>query len=143
MREDILFQKAWQDNELIELSVVCSSPVVTTRSQIYVTDGLLDKLSDQIERFLAGKIPEGAWANETKGNASTACLALRFLKKNRLGHILIEVFVELDDGGDYAAHNCCFFINTEYGALMDFGKNLTRLKKGSVGCEIRLKDESH
>ena len=49
MQDNILFQKVWQDNALMELNAVCSSPVVTTRSQIYVTDDLLDALADQIE----------------------------------------------------------------------------------------------
>lgn len=59
-------------------------------------------------------------------------------RDDELGHIAIEVFAELDDGGDYSKHNCCFFVRTEYGLLMNFCDHLDQLKNGSVGCEIRL-----
>lgn len=61
-----------------------------------------------------------------------------FFREDELGHIAIEVFAELDDGGDYSKHNCCFFVRTEYGLLMNFCDHLVQLKNGSVGCEIRL-----
>ena len=96
-----------------------------------------DELIGQIEQFLRGDIEEGLWANEDRGNDSTACLSLRFLRKDRLGHIIIEVFAELDDGGDYARHNCCFFVNTEYGLLMNFCERLAQLKSDAA-CEIQL-----
>ena len=51
---------------------------------------------------------------------------------------MVEVFAELDDGGDYAKHNCCFFVNTEYGLLMEFCSKLAELKINPVGCEIQL-----
>ena len=56
----------------------------------------------------------------------------------RSGHIGIEVFAELDDGGNYTEHNCCFFINTEYGLLMNFCERLFRLKNSPAGYEIQL-----
>lgn len=64
--------------------------------------------------------------------------SLRFFRKDKLGHIIIEVFVELDDGGDYAEHNCCFFVSTEYGLLMNFCESLVQLKKNPVEYEIQL-----
>ena len=136
--DNIIFTKIWQDNDVIELKAVCSSSVVTMTSKIYVSASLLDELSSRIKQFLDGNSEDGLWANEEKGNASTACLSLRFFKKDKLGHIIIEVFAEIDDGGDYAEHNCCFFVSTEYGLLMNFCENLVRLKKNPVGYEIQL-----
>jgi len=112
--------------------------VVTTTSKIYVSDSLIDELICQIEQFLEGNIEEGLWANEDRGNDSTACVSLRFIRKDKLGHIVIEVFAELDDGGNYANHNCCFFVGTEYGLLMRFCERLVRLKNDPVGYEIQL-----
>lgn len=138
--DNIIFTKIWQDNDVIELKAVCSSSVVTVKSKIYVSASLLDELSCRIKQFLAGNSEEGLWANEEKGNTSTACLSLRFFKKDTLGHILIEVFAEIDDGADYTEHNCCFFVSTEYGLLMNFCEKLVRLKNHSVGYEIQLND---
>ena len=83
---------------------------------------------------------EGLWANGEKGDGSTACLSLRFFNKDKLGHINIEVYAELDDGGKHSEHNCCFFVETEYGLLMNFSERLDRLKNRPAGCEIRLND---
>ena len=139
MEDNIIFSKIWEDEDVIELKVVCSSSVATITSNIYVTNPLIDELIFQIKQFLDGNIEEGLWANENRGNDSTACVSLRFIRKDKLGHIIIEVYAELDDGGNYAEHNCCFFVGTEYGLLMNFGERLVRLKKDHpMGCEIRL-----
>ena len=138
MEDNIIFSKIWQDNDVAELKVVCSSAVATVMSKIYVSDSLIDELICRIKQFLDGNTEECLWANEDKGNDSTACLSLRFFRKDNLGHIVIEVFAELDDGGDYAEHNCCFFVNTEHWLLMNFCKSLAQLKKNPVGYEIQF-----
>ena len=141
MQDNIIFSKTWEDDQVIELTVVCSSSVATITSQIYVSDSLIDELICQIKQFLDGNIEEGLWANEVERNNLTACvLSLRFLRKDNLGHINIEVFAELDDGGNFTEHNCCFFVGTEYGLLMNFCERLAFLKNQPVGCEIRLND---
>lgn len=138
MNDNIIFSKIWQDNDVIELEFVCSSSVATVTSKIYVSDSLINELIDQINQFLNGNNEEFLWANEDKGNSSTACISLRFFRKDRLGHIIIEVFAELDDGGDFTEHNCCFFVRTEYGLLMEFCDGLVQLKKNPVGYKIQL-----
>ena len=138
MKDNIVFSKIWQDDDLIELKVVCSSSVATITSQIYVSDSLIDELICQIKQFLDKNYEEGLWANEDKGNESTACVSLRFFRKDKQGHIVIEVFAELDDGGDYTEHNCCFYVSTEYGLLMSFCERLVQLKKSPIGYEIQL-----
>ena len=138
MKDNIIFSKIWEDEDIIALKVVCFSSVVTITSQIYVSVSLIDELVCQIKQFLDGNIEEGLWANEEKGNDTAACVSLRFFNKDKLGHIIIEVFAELDDGGSFTEHNCCFFVGTEYGLLMDFSKRLLRLKDHPAGCEIWL-----
>lgn len=138
MKDNIIFSKIWQDDDVIELKVVCSSSVATITSKIYVSDSLIDELICQIKQFLYENNEEGLWANEDKGNNSTACVSLRFFSKDKLGHIVIEVFAELDDGGDYTEHNCCFYVSTEYSLLMSFCEGLVKLKKNPVGYEIQL-----
>ena len=138
VKDNIIFSKIWQDDDVIELKVICSSSVATITSKIYVSDSLIDELICQIKQFLDGNNEEGLWANEDKGNDSTACVSLRFFRKDKLGHIVIEVFAELDDGGNYTEHNCCFYVSTEYGLLMSFCESLVQLKKNPVGYEIQL-----
>jgi hypothetical protein len=136
----MILKKIWEDDNLIEIELTCISSVVTTRSRIYVCDDLIDELADQINHFLEGEKKEIVWQNEKKGNQSPPCIILHFLNKDARGHILVEVFLEIDDGGDFAKHNCCFYINTEHGLLMNFVNKLERLKSKSKMCEIQLND---
>lgn len=139
MKDNITFRKTWQDADAMELTIACSSPVIAVTAEIYVSGALIEELTAQIRAFLNGA-PEGFWANEDRGNASTACVSFRFFREDALGHIGIEVYAELDDGGDYSQHNCCFFVRTEYGLLMRLCDRLARLESSPIGYEIQLND---
>ena len=134
--------KLWQDNELIQLKIVCSSEIITASAKIYVSDSLIDDLIYQIRQFLNGQVMESFWANEKKGDNSTTCVSLRFFHKDKLGHVLIEVFMELDDGGNYSSHNCCFYLNTEIGLLTTFCERLPQLKEKTSGIRLVLNHEA-
>ena len=140
MNDYIKITKIWQDSELTQLKVKCSSLVASATTKIYVSDSLLDDLVYQIKQFLDGRVKESLWANEERGNNSTACVSLRFLHKDQLGHVLIEVFIELDDGGEYDNHNCCFYVRSEIGLLTNFCNGLTQLKQSPTGYEVLLND---
>ena len=140
MKDYISMQKLWDDSDLAQLEIVCSSPVITASAKIYVTNALIDDLVQQIKKFLDGQLKESYWKNGEKGDYSTACVSLRFLPKDKLGHILIEVYMELDDGGRYSSHNCCFYLNTEIGLLGTFCEKLPILKQEVFGIEVVLND---
>lgn len=134
-------QKIWYDNEMAQLTIVCSSSIITATAQIYVTDDLIDELIYKIREFLNGQVVESNWANEEKGDQSTACVSLRFLHKDKLGHILVEIYMELDDGGSYSSHNCCFYLHTELGFLERFCESLPQLKQKSLGVKVTLNED--
>lgn len=138
MKDNIIFKKMWEDDTLMQLNVVCSSPVAMASTMIYVNNFLIDELICQINQFLDGTVEASSWANEHRGDGSTACVSFRFCKKDTLGHINIEVYAELDDGGTYTDHNCCFFVETEYGLLMDFCKKLLNLKTFPARYQVQL-----
>lgn len=138
MKDNIIFRKIWEDDEIAKLNVVCSSSVATITSEIYVSDALIDELICQIKQFLDDNDKEGLWANEGRGDDSVACLSLRFFRKDKLGHVRIEVFMEIDDGGTLDTHNCCFYVNTEIGLLHQFKENLLKLKQPQIGIQVSL-----
>ena len=138
LNDFINFEKLWQDDELIQLKVVCSSPIITATEKIYVSDDIIDNLVFQMQCFLNGQVRESYWSSGEKGDSSTACVSFRFLHKDKLGHVLIETFMELEDGGKYSSHNCCFFLNTELGLLEHFKNELPFLKKAEIGFKTIL-----
>lgn len=48
--------------------------------------------------------------------------------------------MELDDGGEFSDHNCCFYINTEYGLLQLFRDQLPKLKQPELFSVVRLNE---
>lgn len=140
MRDYIAIQKLWYDNDLVQLAIVCSSAVITASAKIYVTNALIDDLVQKIKHFLNREVTESDWSNEKIAGHSITCVSLRFLPKDKLGHILIEVYMDLDDGGSYSSHNCCFYINTEIGLLEKFCKKLPTLKRELLGIKVVLND---
>ena len=138
MTDNIIINKQWQDNEVILIKIKCYTSIITAETEVYVVDYLIDDLIYQIEQFLDGKVEESFWESGERGDFSTTCASLRFLHKDRAGHVLIEVFMELDDGGKYSEHNCCFYINTEIGLLTTFCKKLPRLKHEYPKCRLQL-----
>lgn len=140
MQDYLLMKKVWFDNELIELQVTASAPLITASAKIYVSDYMIDDLFCRINRLLSGNEEECFWTNTGRGDDSTTCVSLRFLRKDNLGHFMIEGFMELDDGGSYADHNCCFYVNTETGLLDWFCKSLPALKQNETGISVCLND---
>lgn len=140
MTDYISMEKIWQDVFCYQVKFTCASSHVVVTNDIYVSDDSIDSLFNGLNDFVKGKTKEFFWKNGEKGDDSTACITFKFIQKDKLGHILIEVYIELDDGGKYSTHNCCFYISTEYGLLETFCKRLVRLKQEPPGIKITLND---
>jgi len=138
MNDYIEIERIWQDIDFFEIKITCISDSITATTKVYTTDENFDDLSDIIESFIHDNNNECYWENGEKGDDTTACVSLRFYKEDKLGHIKIEVYMELDDGGKFSKHNCCFYINTELGLLLEFHKNLFKIKTRKLGEKIVL-----
>ena len=140
MEDNIIFRKVWEDDCLTELRVTCTSSAASVISNIYVSDDSINELICKIRQFLCSKDNDetSSWTSIGSEDGSVACVSLRFLKKDTLGHIAVEVFADIDDGGSRAEHHSCFFVNTEYGLLMSFCNRLVQLKENPAGYEIQL-----
>lgn len=69
LNDFINFEKLWQDDELIQLKVVCSSPIITATAKIYVSDDIIDNLVFQMQCFLNGQVREAIGLVVKKGIA--------------------------------------------------------------------------
>ena len=79
------------------------------------------------------------WEQGKRGDLAIPYVSFSFARKDKLGHILIEIFMEIDDGGSFNTHNCCFYVHTETGLLDEFKKNLSILKRTQVGNQISFR----
>ena len=64
MDDYLSIQKIWQDTDFAEFEITGSSPVITAKTAVYMTDSLIDELFRQITRFLSGEVEECCWANK-------------------------------------------------------------------------------
>lgn len=138
MKSYMEMERIWQDDDFFELKITCSSEVITATTKFYTTNENIDNLSKKIKRILSGDTGKCLWKNGEKGDGATAFVSLEFSHKDKLGHIQIEVYMELDDGGCLSKHNCCFFVETELGLLEKFCENIYKLKEQQIGNKICL-----
>lgn len=136
---NIVIKKLWEDNELFEFSITCSSSIISATTHIYVSKQKVRHLCDQLEQFCANKLESFEWASGMFGDDTTACVSFSFSRVDVLGHIVIEVAMELDDGAPFSTHNCCFYIQTELGLIYSFFTRLPILfEKDSDNTTVSL-----
>ena len=109
-------------------------------TEVYVTDSDIVKLATALSSFPSERESEISWqiigTTEAPKNFS-----LKVFQKDKCGHLLIEVYMVINDGDCGEKHHCCFFIQTEIGRLNTFGKRLLSLNKPVLGTKIALADD--
>ena len=140
MNDYIEINKIWMDPFCFELEIICASNCICVRTKTYTSEDRVNDLYGKLKKFINGKSKECLWKNGEKGSSSAPYISFRFIRKDKLGHILIEIYLEIDDGGTLEDHHCCFYVNTELGLLSNFCKNLPRLNKPIIGTTVILND---
>lgn len=136
--DNISFERIWQDEDFFEIKVSVHSDLVSAVTKVYTTEKSILELSEKLQSNIVKSKFDYLWQNGKKGNKSTPYISLRFFNSDKLGHILIEVYMEIDDGGSLDKHNCCFYIKTELGILNEFTKKITKINNKTIGTKIQL-----
>ena len=133
---NIIIKKNWQDEQIVELQVTCVSDRITATTEVYSTIRSLEDLANRLGQIINGELREAFWECSEKGEGTTPYLSLRFETVDMRGHIRIEVFMELDDGGEPNKHTCCFYVKSELGLLESFHSRLQEFDGRIPGEEI-------
>ncbi|MEA4833156.1 MAG: hypothetical protein VB118_11150 [Oscillospiraceae bacterium] len=141
--DNLLIKRVWEDIDFFEIEVIAQSKLIRASIRSYTTSEAINELAIRLSTFPKKNNDRYLWENGVKGNSSTPFLSLEIWCSDMLGHIIIEVYMELDDGGSYDKHNCCFFINTEVGLLQRFGKSLVLLNERGIAKQLFLNDDNH
>lgn len=131
-------ERIWEDVDLFEIEVIAQSEIISASVRSYTTVASINELASRLVTFPQKNDDRYIWENGDKGDDSTPYVSLEFWCEDKLGHIVIEVYMELDDGASYNKHNCCFFVKTEAGLLNSFGKSLVLLNEQGIGKKITL-----
>ncbi|AFM01688.1 MULTISPECIES: hypothetical protein [Desulfitobacterium] len=131
-------ERIWEDVDFFEIEVIAQSEIISASVRSYTTVASINELALRLATFPQKIDDRYIWENGDKGDDSTPYVSLEFWCEDKLGHIVIEVYMELDDGASYNKHNCCFFVKTEAGLLNSFGKSLVLLNEQGIGQKITL-----
>jgi len=131
-------ERVWEDNDFFEIEVVAESEIIRANMRSYTTSESIKELASKLAAFPQNYNDRYIWENGEKGDATTTFISLEFWCEDKLGHIIIEVYMELDDGASYNKHNCCFYVKTEVGLLNSFGKSLFILNECGAGKKATL-----
>jgi len=131
-------ERVWEDIGFFEIEVTAQSEIIRARARSYTTEKSINDLSCRLITFPNSFDDRYIWENGAKGDATTQFVSLEFWCADKLGHIVIEVYMELDDGAPFSKHNCCFYVKTEIGLLNTFGRSLTLLNEQGIGKRVSL-----
>lgn len=131
-------ERVWEDNDFFEIEVCAQSELIFAKVRSYTTEESISELASHLKSFPKAYGDRYKWENGSKGNGYTPFVSLEFRCANKVGHIIIEVYMEIDDCSDYDKHNCCFFIETDPGLLNEFGRSLLSLNTEGIGRKVVL-----
>jgi len=131
-------ERIWEDNDFFEIEVIAQSMYVCAKTTNYTTVEAINELSLLLNTFTNNFDDRCFWRSGEKGDGTTPYISFEFIRKDKCGHIDIEIYMEINDGASYDKHHCCFFIQTELGMLNEFGKSLFILNQSGVGKRVFL-----
>ncbi len=123
--DNIIFEKTWQDNSLIELKISASSEFASAYQSCYIQDNKLEEIADKICCF-AENYNETCYLEFGKKEGNyTPAFSMCILPADISGHVKIEVDIEIADN-DTRSHRCCFYVKSELGLIERLGKTLKK-----------------
>ncbi len=135
--DDIILEKILHDGNLIELNIVAESELVKARQSCYIDSAKLGEYSAKLQSFVLNSEPEVyVQFGEKEGN-HTPAFSMKVIRADRCGHVKVEMDVEVEDN-DTRAHRCCFYVNSDIGAIEHFGMEIGKLESMPIGEVISL-----
>lgn len=129
---NIIFEKIWQDGDLIELKITAISEYANVFQSCYVENKFLKGITIIISEYIKNYDEECYIEFGKKDGNFTPAFSMKFLSADTRGHVKIEVDLEIADN-DTRAHRCCFYVDSELGLIEKLGKELSVLGDKEVG----------
>lgn len=135
--DNIIFKKIWQDENLIELKISAKSEFVSAYQSCYIQDKKLEEIAEEICNFVENCNVDCYLEFGKKEGNYTPAFSMHILPADKLGHVKIEVDIEIADN-DTRSHRCCFYIKSELGLIEKLGMALKKLITDQDGSEASL-----
>lgn len=135
--DNIIFEKVWQDESLIELKISANSEFVSAYQSCYIQDKKLEEISERIFKFVENYHETCYLEFGNKKGNYTPAFSMSLLPADMSGQVKIEVDIEIADN-DTRSHRCCFYVKSELGLIEQLGKALKKLIIEPDGIEVSL-----
>ncbi len=140
MNDNIKMTRTWQDPHCFQITFECENDLISAKAKVYLSEQNLDEFTKMINLFVEDPAISTEYAFGERGNRFAPAVEFLIQQKDALGHILIEVYMEINDGGSLDTHHCCFFVATELGLLQQFGIKVQTLKRPDLGTSATLNE---
>ena len=132
------FEKIWEDDEVYGIELIAESEFVKIKTKTYTYPEKIKELAEILLSYPQKKNDCFLWENGIKGDGYTPYFSLEF-KCNEYGHVEIEIYSEIEDGGLSKNHNCFFSVRSEIGLINKFGKSVLNMNSGGTGTKAEMK----
>lgn len=124
--DNIKISKLWENEEFFEVSLEATSVYVSAKQTCYTQNTEMKNNGRKIKEYSYNQTDDCyVEFGEKKGN-STPAFSLLFHAVDAVGHVQIEVDMEIDDNKD-RKHRCIFYVESELGLIEKFGENLIKM----------------
>ena len=128
-RTSLRLRKVWEDETLLELNMIVTSPHCKVNIHFYTTIEDLKDLKDNLTLFSNLKRKEYHWIQGEDNESAAQYVQVRFFHFNNQGHIGVEFVLDNKlDIPDKTRVN--FYLITELNQIDDFVYKLEGLIKG-------------
>jgi len=125
----VKLKKVWEDESLLELNMIVTSPYCKVNIHFYTTIEDLKELKDNLTLFSNLKRKEYQWIHGEDNESAAQYVQVRFFHFNNQGHIGVEFVLDNKlDIPDKIRVN--FYLITELNQIDDFVYKLEELIKG-------------
>ncbi len=135
--DNIIFDKKWQDEHLIELKITADSELVSAYQSCYVQDTALVEISKKIQNYIDNYNESCYLEFGHKEGNYTPAFSMNILPADETGHMKVEVDIEIADN-DTRIHRCCFYVKSELGLIERLGISLKGLVDAVEGEKVYL-----
>lgn len=139
VNNNMIFEKIWQDKDLIELRITAISKYVNAYQNCYVENNFLKGVPEIISNYIKNYDEECYIEFGKKEGNFTPAFSMKFLPADIHGYVKIEVDLEIADN-ETRAHRCCFYVDSELGLIERMGKSLSELGDSEIGDVCTLYD---
>lgn len=124
--DNIIFEKIWHDDGLIELKISANSEFAMAYQSCYIQDKKLEEIAQAICDFIENYNDACYLEFGKKEGNYTPAFSMCMLPADISGHVKIEVDIEIADNNT-RSHRCCFYVESELGLIEQLGKALKKL----------------